>query len=261
MTGRAAKRKGSTGEREAVNLARADGRSIRRASMAYRLHHGDALAFMATLTDASVDAIITDPPYGIGFQSQRRKDKTQRHAPIANDATPCVAWLPDAHRVLKDDTPLVCFCRWDVQEAFRTAIEAAGFTVKSQLVWDKLGHGMGDLAGEFAPQHEIALFAVKGRYTFPGARPKTILRAPRIPGNAMVHPTEKPVGLLAHLVITLTRQGDTILDPFAGSGSTGAAALIEGRRFIGAEVHTDYHAIATSRLEAAAAQPRLLEPT
>jgi DNA modification methylase len=216
---------------------------------------------MANLESGTIDAVITDPPYGISYQSAWRSDKARWHPPIANDDTPCVDWLPDAYRVLKPNTPLVCFCRWDVQEVFRQAITAAGFEVKSQIIWDKVTHGMGDLNGEFAPQHEIALFAAKGRYTFPGERPKTIIRATRLLGESMVHPTEKPTTLLGQLIVAPTRHGDLILDPFAGSGSTGVAAIKEGRRFIGSELDPGYHAIAMKRLGAAYQQPRLMEAT
>lgn len=95
---------------------------------------------------------------------------------------------------------------------------------------------MGDTKAAFAPSHENIVFAVKGKYSFPGSRPKDLVTFPKINSSKMVHPTEKPVGLLANLISSVTKPGDLILDPFAGSGSTLVAAKKTGRRFIGIEL-------------------------
>jgi site-specific DNA-methyltransferase (adenine-specific) len=189
--------------------------------------HGDCSRWLGEISDGVVDAIITDPPYGIDYQSswaapERRKPK------IAGDMSPYVDWLGEAFRVVKESGCLVCFCRWDVDHVFKAAIAEAGFTLKSQLVWDKGTHGMGDLRAAFGPQHENAFFAVKGRgFTFPGRRPVSVLRVKKVP--APTHPNEKPVDLLRQLVEALTRPGDVVLDPFCGSGSTAVACFDSGR--------------------------------
>ena len=143
---------------------------------------------------------------------------------------------------------LICFYRWDVQEEFLSAIEAAGFTVKSQIVWDKVMHGMGDLKGEFAPQHELMIYATKGRYEFKGARPKTIYRAQRVSADALVHPNEKPVNLLQALIRDISIKEDIILDFFSGSGSTSVAASIERRQYVAFELDENYVNIANKRI-------------
>ena len=79
---------------------------------------------------------------------------------------------------------------------------------------------MGDCKAQFAPTHENAVFAIKGKYSFPGHRPKDVVSIHKLSGSQMIHPTEKPVGLMAHLITSVTKPGDLILDPFAGSGST-----------------------------------------
>lgn len=216
---------------------------------------GDALQVLPRLAAGVVDAIVTDPPYGISYQSAWRKKA--RFAVLENDDAPCVEWMPEAFRVLRDGGAVLCFCRWDVQEAFRAALEAAGFTIKSQVIWDRDNHGMGDLQGAFAPCHDVIWFAVKGRFKFPGARPRSVVRSGRLNGEAMTHPTEKPVDLMRRLVSYVAKEGDLVLDPFAGSGATGMAAVLHGCRFLGVEINEEYAAKARTRLLIAAGQRRL----
>lgn len=144
----------------------------------------------------SVDAIITDPPYGINYVSRAG-------ARIKNDRSPFIWFLYDAFRVLKSGEAgrgsLICFTRWDVEQAFIDAMRMAGFNVRSEVIWDKVVHGIGDCKTQFAPTHENIIFAIKGKYSFPGHRPKDVITFSRIMGNKqMVHPTEKPVGLLSN---------------------------------------------------------------
>jgi len=218
--------------------------------MTITILHGDCRAVMRDQIPAgSVDAVITDPPYGIGYRSNH----SSRFAAIANDERPFVWWLPEAYDALKDGGSLVCFCRWDVQEAFRQAITWAGFTIKSQIVWDRGVHGMGDLKASFGPRHDVAWFATKGRFSFPGKRPVSVLRHQRPAHQHMIHPTEKPVSLMRELIEAVTAPGATILDPFAGSGSTLHAAAECGRNAIGIELAPEYVTAATDRLEKIAA--------
>lgn len=90
---------------------------------------------------------------------------------------------------------------------------------------------MGDTKAAFAPSHENIVFAIKGKYSFPGSRPKDLVTFPKINSSKMVHPTEKPVGLLANLISSVTKPGDLILDPVrrkrlhAGRGEEDGASL------------------------------------
>ena len=213
------------------------------------LIHGDSLTVLRQMEPESVDAIITDPPYGINYVSKAG-------ARIKNDQSPFIWFLYDAFRVLKSGESgrgsLICFTRWDVEQTFIDAMRMAGFNVRSEVIWDKVVHGMGDCKTQFAPTHENIIFAIKGKYSFPGHRPKDVITFSRIIGNQqMVHPTEKPVGLLSNLISSVTKPGDLILDPFAGSGSTLVAAKKTGRRFIGVELDDEYFAIAQRRIEEA----------
>ncbi len=216
------------------------------------LRLGDCLEVMRSLPDESIDAVVTDPPYGISYQSARRTDRSQWKPKIAGDGQPCIWFLHDSARVLREGGCLLCFCRWDVQEAFRLAIGWAGLKVRAQVVWDREAHGAGDTAGSPAPQHDVIWYATKGRRVFHGLRPKSVVRSMRLSGDALVHPNEKPIGLMEGLVESYVAPGETVFDPFAGSGTTGVACVKTGRDFIGCEIDPTHHETARQRIGAAA---------
>jgi site-specific DNA-methyltransferase (adenine-specific) len=149
---------------------------------------------------------------------------------------------------LKDGGSIAVFSRWDVQEYFIMAIKCAGLAIKNVLIWDRQIHGMGDLKGNFAPQHDVILFATKGKFKIYGNRPKSVLRSKRLQGVNLVHPNEKPVDLLEQLINSLTKENETVLDCFMGSGSTGVACVNTGRKFIGIEKDEKYFEIAKNRI-------------
>jgi len=225
--------------------------------MTVELILGDCLDVMKGMPDKSVDAVITDPPYGIDYQSARRSDKSLWKPKIANDKEPFTNWTGDAYRLLKVSGCLYCFYRWDVQDEFYKAINPH-MAIKSQIIWDKVIHGMGNLNGEYAPQHENILFATMPNFGFPGKRPRTIVKQRRIMPDDLLHPNEKPVPLIGKLILDATNPADTILDPFMGSGTTGVACVQTGRNFIGIEIDETYFKIAERRIKEAQMQPRLL---
>ncbi len=214
--------------------------------------HGDCLQILRKLPDNSIDAIITDPPYRIAYHGTRRKDKTRWFKPIANDAAPYIWWLHDAARVLKPGGALLCFTRYDTEETFRFAIRLAGLEPKTQVIWDKGIHGVGDCLGDFGLRHENIVFAVKGRFLFPHKRPVSVLRVQRLASKRLTHPNEKPVELMKYLIEAVTRPGDVVLDPFLGSGTTAVAAKALGRHYIGIELDRGYANAAKARVCATA---------
>jgi len=129
--------------------------------------HGDCLDVLRQMTPESVEMIITDPPYGIDYQSCIMPT-AKRPKKIVNDKRPFIWWLYDAYRLVKQDGGLLCFARWDVQQVFIDAIRLAGFKVRNVLIWDRMANGMGDLSGSFSPQYDTCIFAVKGKFTLPG---------------------------------------------------------------------------------------------
>lgn len=216
-----------------------------------RLWHGDCLQILPTIDAATVNAVIIDPPYGIDYQSARRIDRSEWLPKIANDTSPFVAWLPDARRLCVDPACCLCFCRWDVQEAFRVAMVDAGFDVAAQVIWDRESHGMGDLNGCPAPQHDVIWFGRVGAFKFPGDRPKSVIRSLRISGGDLTHPNEKPLDLMRRMVTAYCPEGGVVCDPTMGSGSTGEACVLTGRRFIGIECDGERFENAKRRIQAA----------
>ena len=210
---------------------------------------GDCLEIMKTFADNQFDLVLTDPPYGIDYQSAWRTDKSKWKPKIANDKEPFVDWIPEAFRLLKDGGRLFCFYRWDVQNEFKNALEDSKFSVKSQVIWDKIIHGMGDLNGEYAPQHECIMYATKGRYEFRGKRPTSIIQCQRVQPEKLLHPNEKPIKLLRKLIRQVTSKGDNVLDCFGGSFSTMIACQHEDRNFTGIEISPEYCEIARKRVQ------------
>jgi len=218
--------------------------------MTFKIFHGDCLTVMKNAPDGCIDSIVTDPPYGMDFQSAWRP-KAERFVKIANDKKPFIWFLLDAFRMLKDTGSIVVFSDWKNAEAWRLALDWAGFEVKSQVIWDRMIHGMGDLKASFAPQHDVIWFAVKkgGGFSFPGTRPKSVIASQRVVGDALLHPNEKPVPLMEKLILAVTPVGGTVLDPFMGSGATGVAALRNGFQFRGIELDENYFTLSQARLE------------
>jgi site-specific DNA-methyltransferase (adenine-specific) len=191
-----------------------------------------------------VDSIVTDPPYGMIFQSNHRKDQYKR---IENDSN--LDWLDDfikkSYILAKDNTAHYFFCSFHNIDVFKQSIQKY-FTVKNILVWEKNNHSMGDLENDFAPKVEFIIFAQKGQRKLNGKREPNIFKFNRT-GNVL-HPTEKPVDLMEFLISKVTNEGDVVFDPFMGSGSTGVAAVKSDRKFIGIEIENIYFETAKKRL-------------
>jgi DNA modification methylase len=131
---------------------------------------------------------------------------------------------------------------------FVTAVAAAGFTVKRTLVWFKGGGGIGDLEGDYIHETEFIVFAHKGRRPLDGRRRGNVFQVPKIPPGALLHPTQKPAGVIRPLIQKSSRAGDVVLDPFAGSGTTGVVAVEEGRGYVMIEQDPQYIEVAQRRL-------------
>jgi len=223
--------------------------------MDYQLHQGDCLDVLPTLADNSVDAVVTDPPYGIGYASNWKTKLGGMHringASFGADEFNA-GWVTDVYRVLKRDSYLFCFTRWDMLQRWLNEFKAVGFEPVQRLVWDKCHWKMGDLQN-YGSQVEDVLLLRKGKpVMFAGGmgRRGNMFRysSAFLPEGQEDHPTQKPVNLLRQYVLDSTSPGDTVLDPFMGSGTTGVACRMEGRRFIGIELDPAYFAIAQRRI-------------
>jgi len=212
------------------------------------LMHGDCLERMKEIPSGSVDMILTDPPYGMDFQSNRRVVNA-KFAKIANDKS--LDWvdqfIDECHRVMVDNSAMYFFCSWHNIDYFKLAIERK-FKLKNMIVWVKNNHGSGDLKGGYAPQHEIVFYACKGRVLNRGKRLPDIIYADKIASSKLVHPTEKNVSMLETFIKQHSDEDMIVLDPFMGSGTTGVAAKNLSRNFIGIELDDGYFEIAKNRI-------------
>lgn len=183
----------------------------------------------------------------MSFQSNFRQKK---YEPILNDTS--LEWLDGYFsiccRLLKEGTHIYSFCSFHHIDKFKQSMEKF-FELKNILIWQKNNTGMGDLEGDYAPQYEMILFGSKGRRTMNGSRDSNILPCYRT-GNKL-HPTQKPVELMAYLIEKSSNEGDTVLDPFMGSGTTALASLQTHRKCIGIEKDAGYFKIAQDRIAGA----------
>lgn len=218
--------------------------------MTVSIINGDCRAALSRVPDASVDLVLTDPPYGMSYRSNRRVAQEQfRSIEGDADAGLFAEVVAELHRVLRDDRHAYVFCSWHRVDEFKRAFEEH-FTLKNILVWNKNNHGSGDLKGAFAPKHEFILFGHKGRRELSRRLPD-VLDFPKIASPALTHPTEKPQSLLSALIDVSSAPGETVLDCFAGTGSTGLACVAAGRDALLVEKDPEYAAIASRRVSRA----------
>jgi len=229
------------------------------------LYRGDCLDVMAEMEENSVDTIITDPPYNLSKYSTGNI-KFDWRSDINNDLAEWDADFDPADlkdeflRILKPTGNLFAFCsynligRWHeiydpIFDTFQFFVwhktnpvpkfRKAGFLNSCEMLvcmWNR-GH-----TWNFGKQSEMHNF-----YEGPICMGSERLRKPK-------HPTQKPVALLKHLIRIASNEGDVVLDPFMGVGSTGVACVQTGRRFIGIEIDPQYFAIAKRRIEEAQLQ-------
>lgn len=231
------------------------------------LYVGDCRDVVPHLPARSVDLLIADPPYGVSWRSSRRNERFEAMA--GDDGT--VDW-PSVlgglvRRLLRNNRHVYVFGYGPDQ--LTKPLDLGGVT---ELIWDKNHMGMGDLELPWGSEHERFTFGVydwskvkrergSGRLAA-RMRQGSVVQAARVNGAAAHrHPDEKPVALLRPLVESSSCTGDTVLDPTCGVGSTGVAAVLAGRRFIGIELELKYADIAVDRLREAERIARLAEVT
>lgn len=233
--------------------------------------HGDALAVMAEMPDASIDAVITDPPYCSGSVSESsrsgakgqglRSENLTRFGWFTGDnmGTAGLIFLLrsvafESIRLLKGSGSMLVFCDWRMVPNLAPAIESAGLRYQNMVVWDKGHMGLG--AG-FRAQHEIILHFTAGSPEYADKGLGNVLKCSRVRGDDREHQTEKPVALIEQLVRVVCPQGGTILDPFGGSGTTAVAANNLGRKAICIERDLEHVETARRRI-ATQTQPPLV---
>lgn len=254
--------------------------------MTYELVLGDAMQILPTLEAGSIDAIITDLPYGTTACAW---DEVIPFAPMWEQVRRLLkprgvfvttASQPFTSALVMSNLKWFRYCwYWHKNnpvgfqvaknQPMRAAEEIAVFYEhqpiynpqmrKTSISDRRVSNGMSNGGAHYSKLYQTVT------YKHPlneDVYPHSVLEFDVVPrATGTVHPTQKPVALYAYLIRTYTNPGDTVLDFCAGSGTTGVAAIKEGRHFIGVELDADYHAIAQKRIADAAAQPMLLDVT
>lgn len=185
---------------------------------------GNSLEILETLEDGCIDIILTDPPYGIDYVSNRSiYDNTITKRGLLNDGKDEAFDLLDKicevlQRKTAENSHLYFFCSWSVFSKFETIISKY-FTIKTPIVWDKGNKGSGDLDNDWGNQTEIVIYCVKGKKLVNNRR-GNLISVPRLHTSKMIHPTQKPNELIKQILEVSFTDGDFIVDPFMGSGST-----------------------------------------
>lgn len=233
------------------------------------LYHGDALAVLRELPNGSVDALITDPPYSSG--GQFRADRTQevhtkyvRNGSVSGHALAefggdnrdqraylywCALWLGECLRIVKPGGVALLFTDWRQLPITTDALQSGGFVWRGVVPWCK--PSARPQAGRFTAACEYVVWGSHGAMpvdltagVLPGFYQAT-------PPREREHITQKPLDVMRQLV-RIAPKGGVILDPFTGAGTTGVAAVLEGRRFIGIEITEHYAQVAADRITTAA---------
>ena len=229
-----------------------------------RLILADCRQVLQTL--CGMDSVVTDPPYLVskgGFAANLQLDGGfggwMRDYGNQGDIVQCdldfADWLPGVFATLKADAQAYFMSNGRNIKAMQQAAEDAGFRLHTILVWDKRTA----LPNKYYQNvTEFGLFMFKGKaFTINDPASKNLITIFQRDDSA--HPTEKPVSLMEAWISNSTRRGNTVLDPFMGSGTTGVACVNLGRKFIGIECEEKYFNIAVRRIEEAYKQPRLFQ--
>lgn len=245
-----------------------------------RILMDDCIAAMASLPDNSIDMIFADPPYNLqlggdlyrpdGSQVDAVDDHWDKFDTFATYDKFTKAWLKEARRILKDDGTIWVIGSYHNIFRVGAAIQDEGYWILNDIVWRK-SNPMPNFKGtRFTNAHETLIWASKSekaRYTFNYRAMKTLndelqMRSDwtipicngqeRLKRNGVkAHPTQKPEALLYRILLACTKPGDVVLDPFFGTGTTGAVARRLKRHWIGIEREADYIEVAQARIEAA----------
>ena len=245
-----------------------------------RILDGDCIAAMRSLPDASIDMVFADPPYNLQLGGDLNRPDGSRVDAVTNDwdrfdsfATYDAftrAWLSEARRVLKPDGSLWVIGSYHNIYRVGAILQDLGFWILNDIVWRKANPMPNFKGTRFTNAHETLIWASQGekaRYTFNYRTMKTLndelqMRSdwvlPICSGperlrkdGAKVHPTQKPESLLYRVMLATTHKGDVVLDPFFGTGTTGAVAKRLGRAWIGCERESLYRDAALERIEMA----------
>jgi site-specific DNA-methyltransferase (adenine-specific) len=230
-----------------------------------QLIHGDALEWLPKLDAASVDVIFADPPYnlsGSGFLTCRGGKPVECNKGEWDQLEDLHAfnrqWLRECVRVLKDEGTIWVSGTLHNHPSIGMALKELGLWIINDLIWYKPNATPLLQPKRFAPATELIWVASKSkRYYFNYDMAKQLNGGKQMRNLWVIpaekhrtdHPAEKPEALLMRILLIASREGDTILDPFMGSGTIGVVAKRLQRHFIGIEIDERYYYIAKQRIE------------
>lgn len=242
------------------------------------VYNGDCVEFMKSLPDGSVDLVFADPPYNLQLGGELHRPDHSRVNGVEEDWDQLGAfdaydlftwsWLEQARRVLKDDGAI--WVMGSYHNIFRVGgiLQDAGFWILNDIIWRKSNPMPNFRGARFTNAHETLIWAAKTENAKPtfhysamkmmndGVQMRSDWTLPictgaeRLKGEDgnKLHSTQKPEALLHRVILSTTNPGDVILDPFFGTGTTGAVAKRLGRRFIGVDQSADYCQAAVERI-------------
>lgn len=243
-----------------------------------RIIRADCIDAMADLPAGSVDMIFADPPYNLQLGGDLFRPEGGRVDAVDDDWDKfdsfaaydkfTRAWLNEARRVLKDDGTLWVIGSYHNIFRVGAALQDAGYWILNDIVWRKANPMPNFRGTRFTNAHETLIWCAKGegsRYHFNYRAMKALndelqMRSDwllpicsggervKTDGGGKAHPTQKPESLLYRVLLACTQPGDVVLDPFFGTGTTGAVARRLGRRWIGIEKEERYCAVAEARI-------------
>jgi len=216
-----------------------------------KIYNMDCLEGMKMIPDGTVDCIVTDIPYDV----VNRADNGLRNLD-KEDADIATFDLKTLTERLCDTTKgsVYMFCGSEQLSIIRATMVEKGLTTRV-IVWEKTNPSPMNGQYMWLSGVELCVYGKKKGATFNLHCKNTVLRYPC--GKHEIHPTQKPIELMRDLILASSNEGDTILDPFMGSGTTAIAAIRERRNFIGFELNKEYYDKALKRIEAERAQPTL----
>lgn len=215
-----------------------------------QLFQGDCLEVMKSIPDGSIDLILTDPPYVSPTVTSIGRQVNKHIADLSIIKTYYRLIKKEFERILKADGSMFIFC--DEKYAMCLYEIFYGWKNTSIVVWDKGRIGMGR---PFRKQHEFIFFANRVSSEYNKSENlqsySSILKCSPVSGDEKTHISQKPVKLLEDLIKGFSNEGNTVLDCFMGSGSTGVACVNTGRSFKGIELDENYFNIAKNRIDEA----------
>src|ERR1700730_9651889 len=245
----------------------------------FTLFHNDCLSSLSYLPEKSIDMIFADPPYNLsngGFTvhsgkmvSVRKGDWDESNG-FEDDYNFHYSWLEACRRVLKPQGTLWVSGTYHSIYQCGHAMQSLGYHVLNDIAWFKPNASPNLSCRYFAASHETLIWArrdkdAKHKFNYslmkdgewpddrlknPGTQMRSVwsIGTPR-PGEKKYgkHPTQKPLALLRRIVLASSNPGDLVLDPFTGSSTTGIAAIMEGRQFIGIDTERDYLELSRKR--------------